>query len=371
MEVKEEVVSHDFVEFKDQLITVGRKSIVMSSTDLSAWNSTQIGLPDALNAASSCKGSTVLVGKNGSVITLQGILEDAISLVQQQVGLGSFNDVFCDGQYWTAVGYNRSSEDAGIITSTNGISWKTHEVSGYYYNKVFARNGSWKAAGVNGIVASWSSGASNWGTEEIYEYNYLDLNDIYANDEYWITIGPVLDVAGIFTLFNGESEWSYWQCGYVSRSISYDSVHIDSDSGSIVAVGSAGIAYSTNGSYWEEIPIEYGSYYRGIYSHAGKWIAVGANQKGGLVSISVDGTSWSSQQIGQSKINKVLAEQGLWVTVGNDGQITSSLDGVNWIIHKSTINKYDYQDIVYDTVNHQWIAVGQSGQVFSAVEPAH
>lgn len=386
--ISEDMALADFVEFNDLLVAVGDDSVIMSSTDLSGWNSTRIGIPSNLNAVHSCNGNTVAVGNNGSVVMFQGPFEDVISPISKEIGSGTFKDIYCDGAYWAAVG-DTLSNGVGIMTSTNGVSWKTYESRGYGYNSVYAINGSWKAVGREGYVASWDAGDSSPTLDEIYLRNpYSDdttnFYDIYANDNCWIAVGWLrLQYEewvgyGIFTLAEGESEWlSLWQTDekhwatYYGND--YHSVHIDPDSGHSGVVGAAGIVYSEDGNSWMKKNTHEREFFSDIYSHKGKWMAVGlaisGDQNYGLVSLSVDGNIWKSQHVGLNKINEVLAEQDLWVTVGNDGQITSSLDGVNWIIHQSKTN--NYHDVTYDSVNHQWIAVGQSGQVFSAVEPAH
>ncbi|WP_240417189.1 cadherin-like beta sandwich domain-containing protein [Paenibacillus periandrae] len=93
-------------------------------------------------------------------------------------------------------------------------------------------------------------------------------------------------------------------------------------------------------------------------------VAVG---KGGVITTSTDGISWSSQTKGSQDLNRVLYGGGKFIAAGSAGTIYSSSDGITWTLQTS------------GTTNDLWggaygsslfIAVGSSGTLLTSPDGA-
>ncbi|MEK3910176.1 cadherin-like beta sandwich domain-containing protein [Paenibacillus sp. FSL H7-0331] len=93
-------------------------------------------------------------------------------------------------------------------------------------------------------------------------------------------------------------------------------------------------------------------------------VAVG---KGGVITTSTDGISWSSQTKGSEDLNRVLYGGGKFIAAGSAGTIYSSSDGITWTLQTS------------GTTNDLWggaygsslfIAVGSSGTLLTSPDGA-
>ena len=77
------------------------------------------------------------------------------------------------------------------------------------------------------------------------------------------------------------------------------------------------------------------------------------------------GAAWGIDHNGKPvDITAPPGEAGLWVAVGDSGQIGYSLDGLTWVLAVSPFTGI-LRDVTYDSVNDRWLIVGEdvTGQV--------
>jgi hypothetical protein len=108
------------------------------------------------------------------------------------------------------------------------------------------------------------------------------------------------------------------------------------------------------------------NYLNGIAFHAGRFVAVG---RAGTVLYSDDaGTSWTSAgSVGSLDHTSIVYGNGIYIAVGNSGQIYRSADGVTWVNVTSGISE-NLTKVVY--LNNRFIAVGNNGTVLWSTDGA-
>jgi glutamine phosphoribosylpyrophosphate amidotransferase len=90
----------------------------------------------------------------------------------------------------------------------------------------------------------------------------------------------------------------------------------------------------------------------------GRFVGVG----GSSITISEDGTNWT-KQFTPPNLSSIVYAHGMFVAVGSDGWILSSVDGTEWTRHPSqtTQNLYDVA-----TGCDSFVAVGDDGTILQS-----
>jgi len=107
------------------------------------------------------------------------------------------------------------------------------------------------------------------------------------------------------------------------------------------------------------------------YNGSNLWIAVGQD---GKMASSVDATSWSvvaDSSFGTNNISDVHYANGMWVAVGEYGKIATSTDGAVWTQRDNPINDPTPVNVGLESVAYGdgvWVAVGGQGIALSSAD---
>lgn len=126
----------------------------------------------------------------------------------------------------------------------------------------------------------------------------------------------------------------------------------------IVGSGTIVITQDENGNYVQKYALLYGDFC-GIAYGEEQYIAVGTD---GLIAVSSDLNNWNVVDVGLiSTLRSIEHYDGVWVIVGDNGNILHSIDnGVTWNIN-NTITSRDLYSVKH--IGGQWIVVGEKGVV--------
>ncbi|MCU7836750.1 MAG: hypothetical protein KZQ83_16060 [gamma proteobacterium symbiont of Taylorina sp.] len=254
-----------------------------------------------------------------------------------------------------------------ILTSHDTVNWQTQNsgtdktlnaISNNSHNQLIA-------VGHGGIILSSSDGV-NWQTQT--SGTTANLHAIHWNGSYWVASGNV-----ILTSYDGI----FWQ-----KTSDFGVRHIDWNGQQWVGVGSYGlIVTSADGINWyrKEVGtqgITSQEFANGVggdnYSAADfylilwngfQWIAFGSDSQEGIIyMVSSDGDRWKKgENVDHVSFfpNQKSWNGELWISVGSNGAIYSSPDGIHW--------KWRYSggsNLYGITWNgDQWVAVGRYGVI--------
>ncbi len=144
--------------------------------------------------------------------------------------------------------------------------------------------------------------------------------------------------------------------------------------GTYLAMGNGGLKYqSTNGLNWTPITsaTDTTNWKSVVYGFPGtnirKFVGVGT---GGTVVYSNDLVNFTSTTLSSQDLNAIASSTNLVVTVGNNGSIFRSTDGVNWSAAASVPGSPHLYAVTYATVpaGGLWVAVGAGGALFVSAD---
>lgn len=287
---------------------------------------------------------------------------DGLSWSEQGMPTGvTINDlIFANGQF-VMVGTNPLN-DAVILTSTDGLSWKMALdiqkgmlALAAYGNGLYIGVGGQPRPAVSNGFSLTSPDAVNW---TVYNSNTLLPQDLlrsslaFGNGEF-VLMGHAVasnDPLVIFTSRDGEA----WSLQEVPNIRALDFRALTSDGEKFVAVGAVGdMGISLDGQAWS---IESGASrnnFRGVASGPNGYVASG-NQ--GMIFVSADGAAWSpAASATTNNLHHLTYGNGLWVAVGDQGTIITSPDALQWSLRSSPTNT-DLFEVAYG--NGAFVAVG-------------
>lgn len=136
--------------------------------------------------------------------------------------------------------------------------------------------------------------------------------------------------------------------------------------GRYIVVGSQGcVISSTDGVTWSApkyLELSYCVWHDIIYAN-GRFVAVGGHALGAkeaYIASSNDGINWTTMTIGTSGWSAITYGNGKYVATGFKGQISTSLNGIDWTTPTSVGPDW-YMNVTYG--NSKFIAVGKDGYI--------
>ena len=136
------------------------------------------------------------------------------------------------------------------------------------------------------------------------------------------------------------------------------------DGSQFIALRSAFLSTSTDGTNWTDLPgnqailnMQY------LHAQQGRYVGVGL---GGRAFLSSDLSNWTEVATGGStNLHAITEHNGTYVAAGLDGQILTSIDGGNtWTLATPIPNNPDLREVIWD--GSQFVAVGQNALAISA-----
>jgi hypothetical protein len=207
-----------------------------------------------------------------------------------------------------AVGNDESTDALSclISTSTDGIWWTTSEPSSLYYCTDVEHDGAGRWVVVAGYKAvHTSTDGTTWDYVDLSSLDFTSLKDIAYGNGTWVAVGKTSDASPVIIASPDGITWSsQLDDGYSGPlvSVAYDGT------GQFVAVGTAGIFKSSNGTSWTRV-ISSGSFSRVIYGN-GFWVVT----PGDLVS--ADAIQWQTVDIPPSLL--AADDAGNWIGIGGE-----------------------------------------------------
>lgn len=328
----------------------------------------------------------VLVG-DGASVSSSCVSEDGITWTPSEATGIYYRKVAYGNNIYVGVG------GSYIATSTNGLDWTYQTRVSFSIKAITYGNGRFVIMGGNG--SSTSTDGITW-SDVVYTPVTTIVDIIYANDKF-TAVGNKNNIGYILSSENGLS-WTYTEINgttYCTDIIygnskyivacnpdnlfvtSTDSINWSEPKNMVITINKnysikygdkfiltcsdGNIAYSTNGENWYIIQVGTNDWYSVAYGN-NKYVAVGQN---GYISSSVDGTTWTTpQKIGNNDWYGVDYGEGVFITVGDDGYISYSSDGETWVeprqVGTPTLNAIEYG-------NGRFIAVGNNGYSITTV----
>jgi photosystem II stability/assembly factor-like uncharacterized protein len=296
-----------------QLVCVGSKGTVLTSSDGINWNIRNSGTTEDLISVTAGNNQFVAVGMNGTVLTSK----DGVNWTQNTLNSDHFNSITYGNNYFVATGYRGT-----IMTSTDGSIWTIEESDpAESLNSVTCNSNTFVAVGYNVVFTS----VNNVWVKKHVEGNLQSV--IYANSKF-IAVG---DKGKIMSSSDG-SKWEEINSG-VSQSL-YNVTFADNK---FLAVGERGIIlYSSDGIIWEKKNSNKDLNLHSATYNGNQFVIAG--DKGTLLT-SANATEWIDRVSGISAtFTSVTFGNGKFVTVGcGSGSILNSFDGVTWVDTKQEI----------------------------------
>ncbi len=290
------------------------------------WQRNDLKVDKTLNSVCYGGGKFVAVGQGGAIFASSDgeNWKDYTGLNADETGGADLNSVCYGKEVFVAVGMGK------IITSTDGISWKSNEpgpekfisISAVCFGRdTFIAFGSDKSCLISSDGITWSAAAMppehNISSACRYENGFVAVGDI--NMDYGTLYSAVSD--------NG-SEWTEKFTEVYSSSCFLNS--ICRGGGNFVAVGDGGYILTTeDGNSWRTVEcpedgIFFHDYYGVCSDGAGTMVLVGKTIIGntGLVRVSNDdGKNWSKGKEVDCLPRAVCFGDGMFVAVGESGII--------------------------------------------------
>jgi hypothetical protein len=305
-------------------------------------------------------GRFVAVGAQGTIL----VSEDGLAWTNHPIGLGNYLSSITYGNgTFLAIG------SGGLVArSRDGLSWDLQYLHGLWFIGVSYGNGTFVAIALGPEGQVWKSSDGQLWTRTYLSTTHR-LNAITYGSGVFVAVGEGVG-AGVGMGFRGKVltspdaiSWTEQQSGTRERLTG-----VQFGNGIFVAVGTAGtILTSPDGTEWSQVPREgpvwwhymlvnfdslayaNGLFIAGIASAGEKWV-------------SSDGVVWSIGSVPGIVMGGLAYGQGMFVLVGTDGNVFTSLDGQSWTNRRDA--SYPITGIAYG--NHTFVATAFDQALTSA-----
>ncbi|HWQ74681.1 MAG TPA: immunoglobulin-like domain-containing protein [Syntrophomonas sp.] len=364
-------------------MAVGYNGTLITSPDGITWQKVDVGTDtDRLTGIAHGNGKYVIVGTADSNYYAARIYTSDNGTDWRETAAipehGLYDVVYGDDGF-VAVG-----QSGKILHSDDGENWDVITVNPMDYTllSITYGNGKYVAASMRKHTGITQRGAIMTSADGV-EWDVTHTNS--TNTLWDITYAGSSD-AGTFVAVGGESTGSYYICTssdgatWTQRSNSGSAyaqlLSVTYVNSQFIAVGStnsggssgankAFITTSVNGISWSDRSDTTKSGLRVIVGDSNNNVSVAMGGTGNIYTSDNGGTSWDYRTLGATKHLNSVAWNGsdLFVSVGIEGTIQTSPDGVNWTIRTSGTS-YNFNEVEY--LNGQFIAVGRNGIIFTS-----
>jgi len=365
-----------------QYVVVGDRGLVATSTDGSSWTFQVTGVTTALLtiAWSPDLGLFVTGGSNGVLLTSP----DGLSWTKQDSGFGAaLEDVIWNGDRQEFITVTSGGGSNNIFTSTDGKTWIPRHISrGNVLRGIVWNGAQYVAVGANATVLTSPKGFS-WTLQQTNitsNFTNITLFDIAWDGAQFVSVGITnfKDLVDPFSLILSSSDMVNWTAQNV------DGLGVPKTSGQLQAVnwnGSRFLSVGVDTLLSSPDALSWTSQNSDVTGQSANLNAVAANGAGslfvavganGAVISSVDGNSWTdhttSAAVGMLALNSISWGSSNFVAVGENGKVITSPDGSTWTTQTSntTANLNGITRGSIDPTTAIFVAVGDNGTVITS-----
>ncbi len=342
--IEDEHAFHDVTFAHGQFVLAGGPlGIIATSPDGMNWTRRAVAYPGMIQRVVGCAGRFVAVGtewvfaldRTGDSLTST----DGInwSVHRKSLPTTVLSDLDCHDDIFAVAG-GMGGPDSYLARSSDGVNWSTLKPDTINAPLALAWDGArFVAGGELGYIAV-SSSAQQWITRSA-GHDMYDLNAITWSGSKFVAVG----LAGTILHSNDGHRWARAALDPAIRLD--DVVHGgETPAARFVAVGSihddisgirrATIQASADGAVWQNGQIDHGPPLLAVAWGDGHYVAVGEQ---GNVQSSNDGVQWTTQAPpwGTPRMSRIVHGAGVFVALGTDSVdepwfFLVSSDGENW-----------------------------------------
>lgn len=270
-------------------------------------------------------GALWIAGDNGTILTSENGTQwtsRTSGTTKNLFGIAYGTDSYDGNDYYLAVGSNGAS-----TKSTDGVSWTANEpASADDWFGVAVAVGEFVVAGgtIGDDAAAYRFKLSTFEIsghkETLYFHTVLDIN--YGNS-WFVAVGEGASFLYCESSCESDINWTYKE-GFQGDTIDYHDI---------------------------------------VYGDS-KWVVVAS---GGNVRMSTD-NMFSATELTTDTVNDlmgVIYDGVQFVAVGDNGSVVRSVDGTTWDLMETGVDTDDFEDIVYDSTNEQYVIVGSGGIIYT------
>jgi hypothetical protein len=278
----------------------------------STWNPVHTGVGGGISSASLANGDPVLVGDSGKIVIYRSQFNSWTDLSYGwQV---SIEDMVFDGNKFVAaaVQYNTTT----IMYSWDGSTWTNSILTpwGYYPWSMAYGSSNYVMVTTDGAILV-STNATNWAVAD-----------------------PVLATRLSGVVYYGKS---FFAAGY-----------------------NGVILTSSNGFSWQSVPTGLTDSFYSVATDGNKLVAVGGEYGGpSMIASGTTNGNWTVQYFASPTLMRSVAYGlGMFVAVGEGGEIFTSTNAIDWVLRSSGVN-WPFYRVVFD--HGMFVAVGYTTVVTS------
>lgn len=332
-------------------VAVGEGGNIWSTSDGINWTQ-QIGVTtEYLSDVEWLNNQFIAVGANGTVL----FSTDGTNWTTESTGTANFlATVSWNGSTYVALG------TSGSFTSSDGVTWAPVTVSGLFEDVVWA-------SGLNLFVVVDANGRILTSPDGMSWTESLDLNQFFSLDTiFWD--GTQLIVGGDI----GEIATSTDAISWVTRASAIDFERVRWDGTRLYAVGGPSkLATSPDGINWSFHRTGYSGDFMRDIANSGSRILAAAQTYYMSTTLALDSPWPAHNWIGATTVdNGVIWDGTQFVSVGSNGGMRTSVDGINYTYIFNTVTGTSnlLRDIIY--TGTQYVVVGYSGTILTAPNAA-
>ncbi len=327
---------HDQVFAFGRTLQFAERGQIFASDDLVSWTPVASGTDRTLRAASVFGSRLIITGEEGLILFTDDLKQFTTATLNPPT-TDWIEDVAASGSLLAAVGDN-----AAIYTSPDGVNWTRRTVGfSQWLRGVAFGGGRFVTVGENGFIATSTDGV-NWSPVAGGSGTSVRLNRVrYFSSRFWAA-----GQGGVLLSSANGMEWTP-----VNTEATNDLFDIATNLTTKAAVGRETVRLEQSGT-WTEQTADTLAYPapRWTYHHA--LAGSGLFLLGGRSGMTVEGFRPDPMQPEFAWINRqpsfrdwlweVQRLPDLFVTVGDQGTITTSIDGVRWnweVVPESAFNR--------------------------------